>query len=161
MELIQDNPCSKVQPPKAAKSQKKWYTVEEAVQLVDSLNGAPLKYQAFFNLAIFCGYRREELLGLEWDDLDFSNCLISVNRASLYTKERGVYTDVPKTESSRRILKQPQIVFDVLRRLRAEQAATRLSQVMPKQCPNAFFIKKRNPGILAITRFPGFLLWCG
>lgn len=26
---------------------------------------APLKYLAFFTLAIFCGYRREELLGFE------------------------------------------------------------------------------------------------
>ena len=127
MEMIKDNPCANIKPPKADKSQKKWYTTEEAVELLDSLEDAPLKYRAFFTLAIFCGYRREELLGFEWSDIDFKNRLIAVNRASLYSKERGVYTDVPKTEGSKRILKQPQIVFDVLRKLRAEQAATRLA----------------------------------
>lgn len=127
MELIQDNPCANIKPPKADKSQKKWYTADEAVQLLDSLESAPLKYRAFFTLAIFCGYRREELLGFEWSDIDFASRLISVNRASLYTKERGVYTDVPKTEGSKRVLKQPQVVFDVLRKLRAEQAETRLA----------------------------------
>ncbi|MBO5340521.1 MAG: site-specific integrase [Oscillospiraceae bacterium] len=127
MELIQDNPCTNVRPPKMDKSQKKWYTSDEAVQLLDSLESAPLKYRAFFTLAIFCGYRREEMLGFEWSDIDFANRLISVNRASLYTKERGTYTDVPKTEGSKRILKQPQIVFDVLRKLRSEQLEMRLS----------------------------------
>lgn len=127
MELIQDNPCANVRSPKMDKNQKKWYTADEAVQLLDSLECAPLKYRAFFTLAIFCGYRREELLGFEWSDIDFANRLISVNRASLYTKERGIYTDVPKTEGSKRILKQPQVVFDVLRKLRSEQLETRLS----------------------------------
>lgn len=126
MELISDNPCSNVKSPKTDTSKKKWYTVDEAVQLLDSLEDAPLKYRAFFTLAIFCGYRREELLGFEWKDIDFKNRLISVNRASLYTKDRGTYTDVPKTETSKRILKQPQIVFDVLRKLRSEQLETKL-----------------------------------
>lgn len=127
MELIDSNPCQKVQPPRAAPNDKKWYTLEEATHLLHSLETAPLKYKAFFTLAIFCGYRREEMLGFEWSDVNFENCLIAVNRASLYTKERGIYTDVPKAESSKRISKQPQIVFDVLRRLRAEHSETKLA----------------------------------
>lgn len=131
MEMIPSNPCTNIKGPKKEKTTKhtkEWYTIEEAAALLSSMQAdAPLKYLAFFTLAIFCGYRREELLGFEWSDIDFQNRLISVNRASLHTKEHGIYTDVPKTESSRRVLKQPQIVFDVLRRLRAEQAAVRLS----------------------------------
>lgn len=131
MEMIHSNPCTNVKGPKKEKTTKhtkEWYTIEEAAALLRSMQAdAPLKYLAFFTLAIFCGYRREELLGFEWSDIDFKNRLISVNRASLHTKEHGTYTDVPKTESSRRVLKQPQIVFDVLRHLRAEQATVRLS----------------------------------
>ena len=131
MDMIPSNPCSNVKGPKKEKTtkhSKEWYTIEEAAALLSSMQAnAPLKYLAFFTLAIFCGYRREELLGFEWSDIDFKNRLISVNRASLHTKQHGIYTDIPKTESSRRVLKQPQIVFDVLRHLRAEQAAVRLS----------------------------------
>lgn len=126
MELRRDNPCANVKPPKTGPVKKQWYTVDEAVEILDSLEDAPLKYRAFFTLAIFCGYRREELLGFEWSDINFQDRLISVNRASLYSKDRGVYTDVPKTEGSKRVLKQPQVVFDVLRKLRAEQMTTRL-----------------------------------
>ena len=41
MELIHENPCANVKPPKADRSQKKWYTVEEAVQILESLEDAP------------------------------------------------------------------------------------------------------------------------
>lgn len=127
MDIIDSNPCEKVPaPPSAAKSHR-WYTVEEAQVLLESFNEAPSKYRAFFTLAIFGGYRREEICGFEWADIDLDNRVISVNRVSLYTKERGIYTDVPKTEGSRRILKQPKIIFDALRPWKADQSETRLS----------------------------------
>lgn len=127
MEMISTNPCTNVMPPTPAPQKRDWYTLEEAQEVLDSLEDAPLKYQAFFILAIFCGYRREELCGFEWQDIDFDKRLIAVNRASLYTKNRGIYTDVPKTEGSKRILRQPQIVFDILRRWRGSQTEMRLA----------------------------------
>ena len=87
----------------------------------------PLKYRIFFTLDMFCGYRREELCVSKWDDIDFDRRAIAVNRASLYSKDRGIYTDIPKTERSRRIIRQSEIVFDVLKKLRAEQAEQQLS----------------------------------
>ena len=61
----------------------------------------------FFTLAIFTGLRRGELLGLEWKDFDFENCLMDIRRNSLWTKEKGIYTDTPKTKGSIRMLKIP------------------------------------------------------
>ena len=123
MELVRDNPCSKVKAPPREKKRPDWYTLEEAQVLLNTLLAdAPLKYQAFFVTAMIGGYRREELCGFEWQsDINFNLNTIAVNRASLYTKDRGVYTDVPKTPSSRRVLKQPAIIFDVLYRWKIEQ----------------------------------------
>lgn len=127
MEMIPENPCNKVPAPSGAPRKREWYSLEEAQDILDSLQTAPLKYRTFFTMAMFCGYRREELCGFEWGDIDFDRRTISVNRASLYSTQRGVYTDVPKTDSSRRVLRQPDIVFDALRKLKAEQAETKLS----------------------------------
>jgi len=93
---------------------------------LDLLAKEPLFYQAFFTLAIYGGYRRGELCGLEWKDIDFNTCVISIQRASLYTKDQGTFTDTTKTKSSKRSLKLPVGVIDILRQYRAEQNSERL-----------------------------------
>lgn len=126
MGAIQDNPCSRVVLPPLEHKEKEVYTLEEAQYFLDSLEQAPLEYQAFFTLAIFGGFRRGELLGLEWPDIDFEGQTVSIRRTSLYTKERGIFTDTTKTRGSQRTLKLPANVFTLLRRYRAEQAQQRL-----------------------------------
>jgi len=126
MGAIQDNPCSRVTLPAPEHTEKEVYTLEEAQYFLDSLEQAPLEYQVFFTLAIFGGFRRGELLGLEWPDIDFDGQTVSIRRTSLYTKERGIFTDTTKTKGSQRTLKLPASVFTLLRRYRAEQAQQRL-----------------------------------
>jgi integrase len=61
------------------------------------------------------------LHGLEWKDINWENDLISVVRTSEYNKEKGVYTDTPKSKSSVRVIKLPTEVMDKLRKFRAWQ----------------------------------------
>lgn len=60
---------------------------------------------------------------MEWKDIDFENCVISVRRTSNYTSDKGVYTDTTKTKKSQRTLKFPQEVMDLLTEYKAEQDA--------------------------------------
>lgn len=96
MELISDNPCSKVVIPKGEVKEKQIYSQEEMDLLLTRLMGEPVKYKAFFYLIAYSGFRRSEMLGLEWKDIDFENNIISVRRTSNYTAERGTYTDTTK-----------------------------------------------------------------
>lgn len=121
MGIVRDNPCGRVVLPKLVRKEKKIYTVEETVRLMELLRNEPVKYRAFYYLLIYSGCRRGELLGLEWQDVDFSNCLISIRRTSCYTPDRGTYTDTTKTEHSKRTLKIPQEVMDILCELREFQ----------------------------------------
>ena len=121
MGMLCDNPCCRVRIKQGEKKEKQIYTIEEMNELFRLMRGQPLKYRLFFTLAVCSGFRRGELLGLEWKDIDWENCLISVRRTSNYSADKGIYTDTTKTEKSKRTLKFPQPVMDMLREYKAEQ----------------------------------------
>ncbi|MCM1060847.1 MAG: site-specific integrase [Eubacterium sp.] len=121
MGLVSDNPCSKVTIPKGEVKEKQIYSQEEMEILLTKLIGEPLKYQVFFYLMAYSGFRRGEMLGLEWKDIDFENSVISVRRTSNYTAERGIYTDTTKTKRSQRTLKISPYIMELLQCLKEEQ----------------------------------------
>lgn len=121
MGLVSDNPCSKVTIPKGEVKEKQIYSQEEMEILLTKLMGEPLKYRVFFYLIAYSGFRRSEMLGLEWKDIDFENNIISVRRTSNYTAERGIYTDTTKTKRSQRTLKISPFIMNMLKQLKEEQ----------------------------------------
>lgn len=128
MGMVQNNPCRAVTlPPLETGKEKVCYTLEEAQQFLDALTDAPLKWQVFFSLALFGGFRREELCGFEFEDFDMEEHTVTVRRASLYTSKDGIFTAPTKTAKSRRTLKLPVWVFDLVKRLQAEQTMQRLA----------------------------------
>ena len=102
MDMLSENPCRKVTIPKGEAKEKNIYSLEELEQLLELLETAPLKYKLFFTMILYTGFRRSEMLGLEWKDIDWDNRIISVRRTSNYTAERGIYTDTTKTKKSQR-----------------------------------------------------------
>lgn len=126
MGVVPENPCSKVTIPKGEVKEKQIYTPAEVERFLTLLNGEPLKYRTFFYLMIYSGFRRGEMLGLEWKDVDFENNIISVRRTSNYTAKKGVYTDTTKTKRSQRTLKFPQFIMDMLKEYKEEQDAESL-----------------------------------
>ena len=121
MGMLSDNPCRRVFIPKSENEEKEIYTLDEVKTLFGSLKGEPMKYQVYLMLAIYSGFRRSEMLGLEWKDIDFDNEIIHVRRTSQYTKEKGIYTDTTKTKKSKRVSKFPPIIMDLLKRFKEEQ----------------------------------------
>ncbi len=69
MDMLTDNPCRGVIPSKENAVEKECYTLKEVEKLFELFKCELLKYQVFFNLAIYSGFRRGELLGLEWEDI--------------------------------------------------------------------------------------------
>lgn len=126
MGVVAENPCSKVTIPKGEVKEKQIYTPAEVEKFLMLLNDEPLKYRTFFYLMIYSGFRRGEMLGLEWKDVDFDNNIISVRRTSNYTAKKGVYTDTTKTKRSQRTLKFPQFIMDMLKEYKEEQDADAL-----------------------------------
>ena len=122
MGIVPDNPCSKVTIPKGEVKEKQIYSQEEMALLLGKLTDEPLKYQVFFYLMAYSGFRRGEMLGLEWKDIDFENNIICIRRTSNYTAERGIYTDTTKTKRSQRTLKISPYIMELLRKFQEEQS---------------------------------------
>lgn len=121
MDLLSDNPCRKVTIPKGEVKEKQIYSQEKMALLLTRISGEPTKYRAFFFLIAYSGFRRSEMLGLEWKDIDFENNIITVKRTSNYTAERGIYTDTTKTKRSQRVLKISPYIMGILKELKDEQ----------------------------------------
>ena len=116
-QLIVANPAERVQPPKARKPKRKSYDDEQTKILLENLELLSIedtKYKVAITLTIFTGVRLGELMGLEWQDVDFRNGIISINRSSQYLSDMGVFTKVPKTESSIREIAIPEFIISLL-----------------------------------------------
>lgn len=116
-QLIVANPAERVQPPKARKPKRRSYDDEQTKLLLESLellSSEDTKYKVAIILTVFTGVRLGELMGLEWTDVDFKNGIISINRSSQYLSDMGVFTKVPKTESSIREIAIPEFIISLL-----------------------------------------------
>ena len=126
--VIKENPCKNALLPKVPEKEHTMFTIEQAKQFLNILDGEniPLKYKAFFQLAIFGGFRRGEILGLEWGDIDFNTDIVHIVRTAHYSTTAGYYDTTPKSKHSVRSLKLPPNVIFTLRQLQNEQNSQRL-----------------------------------
>ena len=116
-QVIVSNPAERVQPPKAKKPKRKYYDDDQCKILLENLeqlDEEEIKYKTAIILTVFTGVRLGELMGLEWNDIDFRNGIVSINRSSQYLADTGVFTKVPKTESSIREVAIPDFVISLL-----------------------------------------------
>lgn len=86
----------------------------------------PEQLRVLFNLAIYAGLRKGELLALEWSDIDFQADTVSVSKAVSVVAGQQV-TKAPKTKNSRRVVSIPHFLTQRLRELRTAQIKYRLS----------------------------------
>ena len=116
-QLIVANPAERVQAPKARKPKRRSYDDEQTKMLLENLELLSIedtKYKVAIIITVFTGVRLGELMGLEWQDVDFKNGIISINRSSQYLSDMGVFTKTPKTESSIREIAIPEFIISLL-----------------------------------------------
>lgn len=151
-QLIESSPCQRVKPPKVEKqADVKHFTLEQTQAFLNQLDKPytvahwgrtkkdgseskkhyeektiPLQFKVLFHLAVFGGFRRGELIALTWNDIDFQNHTITINKASARTKD-GIITKSPKTFSSNRTVTLPADTINILQKYKAEQQSYQLS----------------------------------
>lgn len=103
-DIIPKNPMKKVDPPKVTKKSVDALTDKEAVRFLSALNECDFDFRCILQMLITTGLRRGECLGLQWQDVDFQNGTVSVNRSVTYTPENGIVVAAPKTANSNRTI---------------------------------------------------------
>ena len=123
---IQSNPNANIEKPKVKKKEIKCYSPEEVDLLINALQSECLKYQALILLALDTGCRRGEITGLTWEDIDFKNCTINVNKTTQYIAEKGIFEKSTKTETSNRIIYVSKTTIEILKKYRVEQLKNKM-----------------------------------
>lgn len=119
--LIPYNPAAKATPPKPLEKEANYFEVEDIKRIRDCLEQEPIKWRAAVHLLLITGARRGEILGLKWNCVDWKNNQIYICNNLLYTSDRGIYEDTPKTANSQRYIKLPAQTMDLLADYRSWQ----------------------------------------
>ena len=119
------NPCANAELPKMERKEAPYMDEDDVKRFLTLLLDAPLKWRMMVILDLFSGYRRGELFGLCWSDVDFESETINVGTSASYVKGFGVFDDTTKSETSTRITKLSRIVFSLLREYKRWQDTQR------------------------------------
>ena len=127
MKVIYDNPMKDVLLPKpkddiTSDDKDKYYSKEELkkfLTLVDNEND--IKLTAMFRVLAFTGIRKGELQALNWDDIDFTNNTININKTLALNTEKKVVVQTPKSKSSIRSISIDEQTANILKRWKLKQ----------------------------------------
>ncbi len=150
-QLIYKNPCEYVEKPASSKSTiSKILTVKEAKLLLDEVKNTP--YELPVNLALGLGLRAGEIFGLTWDNINFENKTIFINKSLALNKETNeLFFKDPKTASSKRRLFIPEHLNELLKKYKEKQKENAYNLVLVNR-----YNKPQNPGNFSKT-FGDFL----
>lgn len=125
-QLIPENPCDRVDPPKVRKVKIDYLDAEEAIHLLELLEDEPANYRAAVTILLYTGMRRGELLGLEWPNVNFKTRTVTINKSSLYLADRGIFQDETKNASSDRVIRVPEAAIEAFKEMKVWQAEQKL-----------------------------------
>ena len=123
--LINENPCSRAEHPKAEEIDVRVLTEEEIPKLLDALSDAPPQYSVITQLALLLGARRGEICALRWSDIDFEKGTLSIKRTVQSIPGIGLVFNTPKTRRGKRCLRIGADCVELLQEYRRYQKAER------------------------------------
>lgn len=117
--LLQRNPAARAKPPRSPRgtSMMQFWTPEELARFLDHVRDH--RWFPIWRLAAMTGMRRDEVLGLRWQDVDFDHARVAL-RQTLISISYRTEISTPKTHRSR-VVDLDADALDVLRKLYAER----------------------------------------
>ena len=135
-EIILRNPCvSSIRAAGEDKKEKVPLTPEQTDMLLAEAKGTSI--YLFVLLGVYAGLRRGELLGLQWQDVDFENGTVTVQRSIAPTAENrcGELSGELKTDAARRTIPLP---WSVVNELRAAKVGSKSVYIIPNSSGQHF-----------------------
>jgi integrase len=151
IELVGRNLAKLARPPRIPRREVRPLSPDEARAFLGAISGDRL--EALYLLAIGCGLRQGEILGLRWSDVDLDAGTVRV-RAALQRVE-GVFALVePKSYTSRRLVPLPAIVLAGLVAHQERKLAERCPLALDPQFADLLFTTTAGQPIdgISVTR---------
>ncbi|NOH14489.1 MAG: site-specific integrase [Chloroflexi bacterium] len=110
--LLGRNPIKGAKQPALKNKEIKSLTVKQINDLLDAVKDT--RYEALHYLAVTTGLGQGELLGLNFDDIDFNNNLVKIQRQLQRISEQGLIFTEPKTQRVKRIIALGNVAIEKL-----------------------------------------------
>ena len=122
--LIPRNPAASVDPPKLRQEEMTVLDADQARRFLNAAKGD--RWECQYVLALSCGIRRGELMGLKWSDIDLDARTLRINRQLQRMRDGGgLYFTRPKN-ASRRTINLPETAINALGSHRMRQLEEQL-----------------------------------
>ncbi|MBM7096652.1 site-specific integrase [Bacillus sp. H-16] len=136
MDVILKNPLDHVTVPKQKKEfinepgqtedRKYWKKDELKKFLAITKQELSLRDHACFQLLIYTGARKGEILALTWDDIDFEVGSVKLSKTLFHAEGKHIF-QTSKTKESRRLISLDPQTLELLKKLRIEQKKDNLA----------------------------------
>lgn len=160
IELINDNPMKKTIMPKIQHEKKDvpFYSKEELKQFLGYAKEFDEgRAYTFFRILAYTGLRKGEAFALTWEDIDFTDSVLSVNK----TIARGINSKLtinrPKTKKSFRTISLDAETLSILRSWKKQQKINQMKLGHPVTKDNQLIFCSQENTLLNATRDRGWL----
>ena len=119
--LLRNNPCTAVELPKLKSPEISILSENEIDLFMEKLSEQNLDIHVLCELALFCGLRRGEILGLTSKDINIDESTIHIRQVR-YWMDGHMVIEEPKTEKSKATLSCPRFIMDDIVQLMEEHA---------------------------------------
>ena len=123
LRLIGRNPCSGTTPPKPEQTEMSFYDDRQVRSLLKTARDIEDKLYPLYYLAIHTGMRQAELIGLKWEDIDWSLSTLQVRRQVRHFKGASYAFLEPKSKSGTRTIMLGKQALEVLAHHKKKQEA--------------------------------------
>ena len=123
LKLIKENVVQFVEVPKNKKFKNEIYNAEDMRILLEKCHKTPLELPII--IASGLGLRISEIMGLTWNNIDFNDFTITVEKITVRDEGKVILKE-PKTESSVRTISAPKEIILMLKQLKKERLAAKL-----------------------------------
>ncbi len=126
IKYIKTNPCKDVKLPKFSSPENKRYiiTKSDINKILDRFKDS--RFYIPILIGYYTGFRIGEVFGLTWEDVDFENKTLTVNKALSVEDGGRVFIDTPKTEKSNRTIKVSDFLIQELKKEEIKQKENKL-----------------------------------
>ena len=125
-DIIFKNPSKGLVLPQDTKREIRVLTLEEQETFLKYIKGTV--YELAFQFTLLTGLRSGEIAGLKWEDIDFRENTVTVNRTLIYSKKENIFKlGKPKSQSSYRTIPLVPEAIAILNKRKKEQMVQRLS----------------------------------